>query len=268
MLGLGNNGVFRRATDLYSGYSDVATIDGVAKKTLILIAITVVSAIIGILIALPLAATSYLGFYLGVCVVIPLATFVMSMFMTFNPKSSKVLSIPYSALEGLSIGCICGLALMYFAETGFLIVGLAFVITLGMFLGGVILYCTGVFKVTNTLRKVMYAILLGSIVASALSSLVLLIGYLFGFFNAAFFASFYEAGSPIYLIMIIVSLIMIIVAGIYIVISLDNASHIVQAGLDKEYEWYAAFGIILNLIWLFYQVLRFLIMIFGNSRRD
>ena len=61
---------------------------------------------------------------------------------------------------------------------------------------------------------------------------------------------------------------MIFVAGIYIVISLDNATKIVEAGLDKEYEWYAAFGIILNLIWLFYQVLRFLIMIFGGSRRD
>jgi len=268
MNGLGSNGVFRRAADLYSGYSETATIGGVAKKTLLLIITTVISAIVGILIALPLVATSYLGFYLGICVVVPLATFVMSMFMTFSPKSSKILSIPYSALEGLSIGCICGLALIYFAETGFLIVGLAFVITLGMFLGGVILYCTGTFKVTNGLRKVMYAILLGSVIASALSSLVALIGYLFGFFDAAFFASIYEAGSPIYLIMTFVSLLMIFVAGIYIVISLDNATKIVEAGLDKEYEWYAAFGIILNLIWLFYQVLRFLIMLFGGSRCD
>ena len=38
-------------------------------------------------------------------------------------------------------------------------------------------------------------------------------------------------------------------------------------GLDKTYEWYAAFGIVINLIWLFYQILRFVVLVLGGSKR-
>ena len=40
---------------------------------------------------------------------------------------------------------------------------------------------------------------------------------------------------------------------------------IVDAGMDKTFEWYAAFGILLNIIWLYYEVLRLLIIL---SQRD
>ena len=39
---------------------------------------------------------------------------------------------------------------------------------------------------------------------------------------------------------------MILIASVYTVISLDNANNIVKAGLDKNYEWYASFGIVLK----------------------
>jgi uncharacterized YccA/Bax inhibitor family protein len=59
---------------------------------------------------------------------------------------------------------------------------------------------------------------------------------------------------------------MVLVASIYSVISLDSAHNIVKAGLDKNYEWYASFGIILNIIWLFYEVVRLLLIILSRSR--
>ena len=43
---------------------------------------------------------------------------------------------------------------------------------------------------------------------------------------------------------------MVILAGLYVVISFDNTTRIVDIGLGKTYEWYAAFGILLNVIWL------------------
>ena len=48
-------------------------------------------------------------------------------------------------------------------------------------------------------------------------------------------------------------------------ISLDNAQVIVTAGVDKNYEWYASFGIVLNVIWLFWEVLRLVLIIFSRS---
>ena len=83
-----------------------------------------------------------------------------------------------------------------------------------------------------------------------------------GFFNSQIYELFYGVNSGIALL---ISIIMVIISSLYVVISLDNATMIVDAGMDKTFEWYAAFGILLNIIWLYYEVLRLLIIL---SQRD
>ena len=82
-------------------------------------------------------------------------------------------------------------------------------------------------------------------------------------FNPTMGALFYGGSN----LGIIVSIISILVAGIYTLITLDNAKRIVDAGLDEQFEWYAAFGIILNVIWLFWEVLSLLLRILARSDR-
>ncbi|MDD4244431.1 MAG: Bax inhibitor-1/YccA family protein [Bacilli bacterium] len=84
-----------------------------------------------------------------------------------------------------------------------------------------------------------------------------------GLFDSQIYEIFYGATSYIALL---ISIIMVIISSLYVVISLDNANMIVDAGMDKTFEWYAAFGILLNIIWLYYEVLRLLIILMSRDR--
>ncbi len=262
---LGNNSVFRRAEKLENVTNETATIKGLSIKTLILIGVTIVSALFGILIANYML--NFFVVYLTISIVIPLITFILSLIMSFRPDAAKYLSIPYAVLEGLSIGAICGICLIGFGKLGYLMVSLAFILTLSVFLAAIILYFTGLVKVTSFFRKFMYVALLGSLIASIMVSLVFLIGYLSGVMDMNFYQSAFEAGSIVRVFSLIGSFIMIVIASLYVLISLDNATNVVNNGLDKTYEWYAAFGIVINLIWLFYQILRFVVLVLGGSKR-
>ena len=60
-------------------------------------------------------------------------------------------------------------------------------------------------------------------------------------------------------IALIFAIISVFIASIYSLISLDNAKRLVDSGLDRSYEWYAAFGIVITSIWLFLEIFELLI---------
>ena len=132
---------------------------------------------------------------------------------------------------------------------------IAFVATLAIFLGACALYLSGAIRVTNRLRKFMFTAIIGLLISS------LIIG-IASIFNPSIYYVFNEFGP----VAILVSVLYIVIAAVYTVISLDNAYSIVQNGLGKEYEWYAAFGILINIIWLFYEILRLVIIIASKSK--
>jgi uncharacterized YccA/Bax inhibitor family protein len=176
--------------------------------------------------------------------------------MSFNPRAARVLAIPYAVLEGMTVGAISGVVAIAIPEAGLLLPGLALAITMAIFLSASVLYTTGVIRVSGFFRRFMYTLLLGVII----TSLVVMIA---GLFNSQIYEIFYGATSYIALL---ISIIMVIISSLYVVISLDNANMIVDAGMDKTFEWYAAFGILLNIIWLYYEVLRLLIILMSRDR--
>ena len=134
---------------------------------------------------------------------------------------------------------------------------LALIITLTFFLGASVLYATGLVKVTTGFRKFMFIVLFGVVISSSTIAII-------GIFSPIVYDVFYGLGD----LSLILAVLTVLIAGGYSFITLDNASKIVDAGLDKNYEWYAAFGIILNLIWLFYEVIRLVIILFGRSNQN
>lgn len=244
----GDNVVFSRAQNLERVSGQVATIQGVGSKTILLVLITLISA---------LATMFILGPHkvLSAYFIIWIITFVLLMIMSFNPTAARVLAIPYAILEGMTVGAISGVVAIAIPDAGLLIPGLALSITMTIFLGASVLYATGVIRVSGFFRRFMYTLLLGVVI----TSLVVMIA---GFFNSQIYELFYGVNSGIALL---ISIIMVIISSLYVVISLDNATMIVDAGMDKTFEWYAAFGILLNIIWLYYEVLRLLIIL---SQRD
>lgn len=251
----GDNVVFSRAQNLERVSGQVATIQGVGSKTILLVLITLISALATMFI---LGSRQVLSAYFIIWII----TFVLLMIMSFNPTAARVLAIPYAILEGMTVGAISGVVAIAIPDAGLLIPnadllipGLALSITMTIFLGASVLYATGVIRVSGFFRRFMYTLLLGVVI----TSLVVMIA---GFFDSQIYELFYGVNSGIALL---ISIIMVIISSLYVVISLDNATMIVDAGMDKTFEWYAAFGILLNIIWLYYEVLRLLIIL---SQRD
>ncbi len=248
---LGQNAVFNRATE-YS-CTTKATIGGVAKKTVVMLIMALISTLVCINFVEPLNDFSG-GVILFGYLISPILTFVLSMIMSFSPNAAKTLAIPYSILEGVSIGCVAGILTGVLNETGGLIVGLAFIVTLSFFLGAAMLYCTGIVKVGTGLRRFAFTALSGLLISSLIIGIV-------GIFNRNVYAFFYGSTD----IALIFAIISVFIASIYSLISLDNAKRFVDSGLDRSYEWYAAFGIVLNIIWLFWEVLRLVLILFSKS---
>lgn len=247
----GYNSVFSRASE-YS-CSTPATMAGVAKKSIIMLLMALASTVVSMLFVQPLNSFSG-GVILFGYLISPILTFVLSLIMSFNPAVAKTLAIPYAILEGVSIGSIAGLLTSLLGTTGGLIVGLAFIVTLSFFLGAAMLYCTGIVRVGSGLRRFGFTALFGLFISSLIISIV-------GIFNSSVFEFFYGSGNYA----LIFAIVSVLIASIYSLISLDNAKRLVDFGLDVNYEWYAAFGIILNVIWLFWEVLRLVLILFSRS---
>ena len=243
-----NNFVFRRAEAYGSEYvGDVASAKGVSTKTFLLILVTMIATLAGIFVLGPVGVMSL---YLPIII----ADIALLLIMTFVPSTTKVLSIPYAILEGLMIGAIVGILEIALPGLGFSIGATAFVATMVIFLVASVLYLSGAIRVTNKLRKFMFT----AIISLAISSLVIGIMSIFNPGIAYVFSY-----GPIALL---IALIYVAIASVYVVLSLDNAYSIVESGLSKDYEWYAAFGILINIIWLFYEVLRLIIIIVARNR--
>ena len=244
-----NNFVFKKAEAYSNEYAtEVATAKGVSTKTITLVLITMISALVSIFALGPVGS-------IAIYTPIIIADIIVLLIMTFVPRASRILAVPYAIMEGLLIGTIAGLLELAFPNLGLSLASIAFVATLAIFLGACALYLSGAIRVTNRLRKFAFTAIIGLLISS------LVIG-IASIFNPSIYYVFNEFGP----IAILVSVVYIGIAAVYTVISLDNAYMIVQNGLGKEYEWYAAFGILLNIIWLFYEVLRLVVIIAAKNK--
>lgn len=254
---VGNNYVFKKAESFSRVSDEKATMKGVSLKTIFLLLITIATAVVSMVFG-DVTHIASGGIIMAGYILSPILTFVLSITMSLSPKTAKFLAVPYAILEGLSIGCL-SIILMFVLggnEAGMLL-GLALFITISIFLVGAILYTTGIVKVTTKFRRFMFILLIGLVTSTFLISII-------SIFSSTFYTLFMGDSN----ISILISIISIVVASLYTLISFDNANSIVEANLDKDYEWYASFGIVLNIIWLFYEILRLLLIILSRSRNN
>lgn len=252
---IGNNYALRKAEQNIGAETSVATTKGIGIKTIMLVGLTFISALLAIAFITAnnfnnLADARVLITY----IVCGIATFVLQIIICFSPLKAKYLSIPYAIVEGLSLGVLVGILEFALPGEGLQIAGLALIVTVAMFFAATILYTTGIIKVGAFFRGFMMTVLTGVVIVS-------LIGFIVWIFSPATMAMYYS--SPL---AIGIGVIMVIISSLYVVISLDNAAKMVQMGLDKRYEWLASYGILINIVWLFLEVLR-LLMRLANSRK-
>jgi uncharacterized YccA/Bax inhibitor family protein len=171
-----------------------------------------------------------------------IGSFIVAMLITFKKNLAMLGGMIYCLLEGLFIGGISAFAEAYYPgiaiQAGLLTFG-----TLFALLGA---YKTGMIKVTQNFR-------LGVMAATGGICLVYLLSFgmsLFGFHMPYI----HEGG----LIGIGFSLFVIGIAAMNLVLDFDFIEKGSKSGAPKYMEWYAAFGLIVTLVWLYIEILRLL----------
>lgn len=247
-MNIGNNYAFKNADNMEHIGSGVATRKGIGLKTILMLFIVMVSAITMIS-NLWRLGTSALYIYVAVGI----ANFIIQLIICFVPSTTSVLAIPYAILEGLSLGTIVGILELALGNgEGFELAGLALIMTVSIFLAASILYSTGIIKAGRVFRSIMFTILFGILISSLVVSILSIFMY------STIASMFTRYG-------ILISTFLVIVASCYVVISLDNANRIVDSHAPKKFEWFASYGIVINIVWLFLEVLRLLMYLKNDN---
>ncbi len=174
---------------------------------------------------------------------------VMAMVTIFKPTWSPITAPMYAALQGLALGGISA----FFEQKFPGIVIQAIALTFGTLAVLLMAYTSGVIKATENF-KLGVASATGAVFLVYMSTMVL------GFFGIS--VPFIHEGG---LIGIIFSLVVVVIAALNLVLDFDFIETGVERGAPKFMEWYAAFGLMVTLVWLYLEILRLLAKL--QSRR-
>lgn len=214
--------------------TDVMTIPGTIHKSLILLAITIV--------------TAFLAWTRGVGIGMPLLIFgaigglVVGLVLSFKKTWAPFLAPAYALFEGIFLGAVSA----YYARAFGGIVGQAVMLTFGVFFGVLAAYQTGIIRATEKFK-------IGIFAATCGIALVYLATWILGMFGVQIP---YIHGSG--MIGIGFSVFVVIIAALNLVLDFDFIEQGAEARAPKYLEWYAAFGLLVTLVWLYIEILRLL----------
>ncbi len=205
----------------------------------------------GMLLALTLAGALYtwnIFFSGGAADLMPyvlvggLGGFVVAMVTIFKKTWAPVTAPLYAVLEGLFIGAMS--AVFEQRHPGVVIQATA--LTFGTLAALLIAYRSGLIKATENFK-------LGVVAATGGIALVYLASIVMGFFGHAI--PMINGGGAIG---IGFSAVVVVVAALNLVLDFDFIEQGVANGAPKYMEWYAAFGLLVTLVWLYLEILRLL----------
>ncbi|MGH9504192.1 MAG: Bax inhibitor-1/YccA family protein [Terriglobales bacterium] len=174
--------------------------------------------------------------------------FIVAMVTIFKKEWSPVTAPLYALLEGLVLGSVSAMYEARFHGIAIQAVGLTF----GTLVALLIAYRAGVIRATEKFK-------LGVIAATGGIAIFYVAEIVLGFFGVHF-STINGSGA----IGIGFSVVVVIVAALNLVLDFDFIENGARSGVPKYMEWYAAFGLMVTLIWLYLEILRLLSKI--NSR--
>ena len=188
--------------------------------------------------------------------------FILAMVITFAPKTAPYLSPIYAVAEGFALGCISAVYNGYAIERAqargvaadpngisSLIAGAILLTVITTFVM-LILYRTGAIKVDGKFNRILKVALISVLVFYVIGILVALFGGRDGQFYQLFFGNSILA--------IVINVIIVGVAAFSLMQDFDLIVKGSQMGAPKYMEWYAAFGLMVTLVWLYLEILRLL----------
>ncbi len=171
-----------------------------------------------------------------------IAGFIMALITIFKKTWAPVTAPIYALLEGLFIGGIS--AYMESIYPGIVIQAIG--LTFGTLFALLFAYKSRLIKVTENFK-------LGVVAATGGIFMIYLVTFILSFFGISM-PYIHESG----IIGIGFSLFVVIIAALNLVLDFDFIESGADQGAPKYMEWYAAFGLIVTLIWLYIEILRLL----------
>lgn len=168
--------------------------------------------------------------------------FLVALVTVFKQTWSPVTAPIYALLEGLVLG---GVSAFYEKEFKGIVIQ-AVLLTLGVTCALLFAYRARIIRATENFK-------LGVFAATGGIALIYLAGWILNFFGKGI-PYIHESGA----IGIGFSLFVVVIAALNLVLDFDFIEHGVERGAPKYMEWYAAFGLMVTLIWLYLEMLRLL----------
>ena len=217
------------------GY-ETATYRGVAGKSLYFTLLVLLGAFIGIF--LFNTNVEMLGSLLPVAII---GGFISAIVAFIFPNATKIAGTIYALCEGLLVGLIS-----FIFEAVYQ--GIVFTAILGtvsvLFIVST-LYFTRIVKVNGKFTRFLLIFSLSVIFSQLIFWILSLI-----------FPSVFGPLLVNYQMSILSSVVMIFLASLYLMFDLENIRQIVEGGQPKSLEWFAAFGLVYTVIWLYLEVLQ------------
>ena len=168
--------------------------------------------------------------------------FITAMVTIFKKEWAPLTAPIYAALEGLALGGLSALLEARYHGIVLQAVALTFATLICM----LIAYRTGLIKVTDKFRMVVVA-------ATGAIALVYLVTIVLSFFHVT--VPFVFGGGTVG---IVISLVIVAVAALNLALDFDFIEQAAAVRAPKYVEWYAAFGLMVTLVWLYLELIRLL----------
>jgi uncharacterized YccA/Bax inhibitor family protein len=179
-----------------------------------------------------------------------IAGLILAVITSFKPAWAMITGSLYALAEGLFLGAISAIFEARFPGIALSAAGC----TVGTLAGLLIAYQSGLIRATENFK-------LGVFAATAGIAIFYLVSMVLGFFGIHI--PYIHQSGPIG---IAFSAFVVIIAALNLVLDFDFIERGVAGGAPKHMEWYAAFGLLVTLVWLYIEILRLLSKIMG--RRD
>jgi uncharacterized YccA/Bax inhibitor family protein len=160
----------------------------------------------------------------------------------FKKEWAPVTSPAYAVLEGLFLGGVSA----FFEKQYPGIVIQAVALTFGTLFCLLAAYKSGLIRATENFK-------LGIVAATGAIALIYLVSWIMSFFGASI-PLIHSSGT----FGIAFSLFVVTIAALNLVLDFDFIERGSEMGAPKYMEWYAAFGLLVTLVWLYIEILRLL----------
>ena len=228
-----NESTFTREPSLTG--APTMTIRGAVNKSTLLVAVCAISAAFSWKLALS-------GPGMGLAIGGALVGFIIGLVLCFKHTWAPVLAPAYAVAEGLFLGGISAVANA--ASNGIVLQAVA--LTFGVLFALLAAYQMRLIRASEKFK-------LGVMAATGGIAIFYLIAMVLGFFGIHL-AFLHEGGT----FGILFSVFVVTIAALNLVLDFDLIENGAKAGAPKYMEWFAAFGLLVTLVWLYLEVLRLL----------